>query len=209
MKRRRRCGMWGVMVIACICFAFPSVSGAVILAPVNLQYMTQQADRIFLGKVLQVEDDFDEGGLWSQFVTFEIMEVYKGDLGPTLTIKQVSPNAAPGTDTVGLVNLLAGALPHYQEGQEVVVFLSPDSEIGFTTTIGLMQGTFYVMKDARGEDIVVNTLQNHGLFKGLSMAALHKSQGLSGDRLQALQERPASFGLQNMKAMVKGFLIKE
>ena len=72
-----------------------------------------------------------------------------------------------------------------------------------------MQGTFYVMVDNAGKKIVVNTVQNHGLFKGLNVAALHKAKGLSENRLKALQGQPASFGLMNMKAMVKGFLINE
>lgn len=179
------------------------------VVPVNLEYMTQQADRIFLGQVLQVEDGLDEGGLWSQFVTFEVLEVYKGDLDDTLTIKQINPAGPPGTESAGSVNLLAGVLPQYHVGQEVVVFLSPDSEIGFTSTIGLMQGTFYVMRDDSGEKIVVNSVQNNGLFKGLAVAALHAAPGLSAERLQALQARPASLGLKNMKAMVKEFLINE
>jgi len=53
------------------------------------------------------------------------------------------------------------------------------------------------------------------LFKGLEVAASHqatgkgKGKGVSGERLKALQERPASLGLQNMKDMVKGFLSSE
>lgn len=209
MRRPSLKRILSALLLFCLVDLIPPFVEAVTLVPVNLEYMTHEADRIFLAHVDKVEARYDENGLWSQFVTFRVVETYKGDLDDSLTIKQVNLTSPPDQESGQTQNILAGVMPEYHVGEDVVVFLSPDSAFGFTSSIGLFQGTFQLMSDESGETIVVNQAQNEGLLNDVTeISSLDSgtSPGLSSARFQALRERPAALKLQNMKDLIKGFL---
>lgn len=201
---RRWASYW--LVIATCLFILPLTASAVMVLPVNLEYMASQADRIFRGKVVAVEDRKDEAGRWAQFITFDVLETFKGDLDSSLTIKQVS--AAPSPDNSGHVvtrSLLPG-VPQYKVGEEVLVFLSPDSEIGFTTSIGLLQGTFWVSTDAANLKKLRNGVNNAGLLKGMSAQPSYSAKGLSAGNFLAIQSKPDDLNLDQMRTLLQGLL---
>ena len=146
-------GPWGVT----------SPAWAALVKPLRLQQMALKANRIFLGECLETQEDLDEFGLPVTYVTFAVQQSFKGKIGSTVTIKQYG--TSPRED---FSSVLLGAGPHivsshkgiqlpsFRQGEQVILFLYPDSEWGFTSPVGMGQGKFVVTEDEWGEKKVSN-----------------------------------------------------
>jgi len=198
--------VFALAVIGLASFSWVSPARGLMIMPVNLEYMAEHSDRIFLGRVVSVADQFDSDGRWCQLITFEILEPYKGELGKTLTIKQVNPNPIPQADGSVLTTSSFQGVPQYKAGEEVLVLLSPDSAIGFTTSVGFMQGTFRVTTDADGNKQLINGLQNIGLLKDMQATPAHSALGLSTSTFQGLQTKPGTLTLDQMRQLLGGIV---
>ena len=196
-------GRWRYVLLL-ILMLLSQGSEAIMVLPLNLKQLNQYADRIFLGTVQEVKDDYDEAGRWCQFITFEIEEVLKGNLAATLMIKQVNPNPVTLADGTKMQSTIFAGVPQYKKGEEVVVFLGPTSAIGFTTSVGLEQGTFRVTRDAQGSRQLQNGVQNKDLFKYMKNNSAYQTQGLTQTTFQALQQEPGKLTLKQMRALIKG-----
>lgn len=129
--------------------------------PLNLEEMTERADRIFRGALVASRSGFDPAlGLETTALTFEVQRGVKGPRGGRVTIRVVG----------GAQERLAG-LPDMRPGEEVILFLYPDSRLGLTSAVGLAQGAFSVARDKAGREHATNLFGNAGLFRGLSPEA--------------------------------------
>lgn len=172
----------------------------------NLESLTGDADRIFVGTVKEVRAGEDEAGHACDTITFKVGEIFKGSLGETVTIKQVSTRSTLSPDGKLTYHSPFVGVPQFQEGEELLVFLSADSEIGFTTTVGFGQGKFAVLTDEFGDKKLVNGLNNAGLFKGMSVKPAFKSQGLTTKRFEELQKNPKNLYLEQMRSLIRGLV---
>lgn len=204
-----RCYLSLLFLILTVIFSSPKAQATMVLS-INLEQMTDIADRIFLGKVDSVEDAFDPEGRWCQYVRFSINEIYKGDLevGDVLKIKQVNPKKMKTLDGTIIKSSLFSGVPQFKEGEEVIVFLAGESRIGFSSPVGLSQGAFRIVVDEFGTKKVVNGLGNIGLFKEMSARAEFKVQGIDEARFGALQAKPQDLSLDQMRSLLK-ILIKQ
>jgi hypothetical protein len=84
----------------------------------------------------------DGSGLPATWITLDVRRAVKGPGDARLTVKQYGA-AEPLPD--GTLTRIAG-VPRYAVGEEVVLFLRGESRRGFTSTIGLGQGTFRVRR---------------------------------------------------------------
>ncbi len=193
----------------CAVLSFPLVASATMVMPLNLERMNQYADRIFLGSVVEVDDAFDESGRWCQYITFDVKEVYKGDIGKTLRIKQMNPKPAKAENGVVVTSTLFRGIPQYQEGEEVVVFLNGDSAIGFTSPVGLGQGRFRVKTGAAGQKLLLNDYQNAGLFKNMKNQSSFQIQGVTTKAFQSLTQEPRDLELNQLKSLIKALDAKK
>jgi len=182
---------------------------AMMVIPLNLEGLTQMADRIFLGTVVSVDNRFDGEGRWCQLITFDVQESFKGDLGTTVTIKQVNLNPLELSDGTVILSTVFRGVPQFEEGETVLVFLNGDSSIGFTTAVGLGQGAFRVKQNAFGHQMLVNDFNNAGLFKGMSVRPSFKAQGINEARMQALQSSPNKLYLDQMRTLLQGLTSSE
>ena len=108
--------------------------------PISLERMAAVADVIFHGKVISNEVRRDPvSGNVATYTSFEVTELVKGKAGATHTIKQIG-GELPDTRVRQLVH----GVPRFSTGQEYVVFLPKASSLGFSSPIGLAQGTFDV-----------------------------------------------------------------
>ena len=124
--------------------------------PLNLEEITNSADRIFTGvceKIEEIEKD-PVSNLTVIKYTFKITESVKGINSDEITFNQWKPTTVD-----------AG----YVIGEKYVVFLYPNSRIGLTSPVGFMQGKFLVEKkgENRGVEFVRNKINNTGLSKNL------------------------------------------
>lgn len=172
----------------------------------NLESLVRDADRIFLGKVLSVDPSQDRDGRSCDFITFEVSEAFKGELGKTVTIKQVSTRPTTLEDGTVVQSTLFRGIPIFKEGEEVLVLLSAGSKIGFTTTVGFDQGKFRAITDEFGQKKLINGTGNWRLFDGMQALSGFKSQGLSASRFQALQSNPKDLYLDQMRTILKALI---
>jgi hypothetical protein len=146
-------------LIVCVCV---SPVEATRVRPVNLEEMTQRADRIFSGQCVDVRvvEDAELGSQVTE-VTFEVDQAVKGPVGDTVTIKlHGGPAGGSGDDVVGQ--------PRFEPGEEVILFLYGESSSGFTAPVGLGQGKFTVVEDKQGRRLALNEFGNKALFRKLS-----------------------------------------
>ncbi len=123
--------LWGTMVL-----------------PLTLSQMARQADRIFLGRCLDVSSELDEQDLPSTYLRFEVIQGFKGvKSGEKILIKLFGTERAPlhlleGEWAILPLKTLMVSPITYKEEDEYLLFLYPDSPLGFTSPVGAGQGRF-------------------------------------------------------------------
>ncbi len=148
--------------------------------PVNLEQMTQRAARIFAGRCVRVEAV--DGGALGHAVTvatFEVERAVKGEIGPTVSVRMLGGDAAFGRDTPGL--------PSFRPGDQVVLFLYGESELGLSAPVGLGQGRFQVVTDKSGRRLALNDFGNRQLLRGLTPAARTRLEQARGATFETIE----------------------
>jgi hypothetical protein len=164
----------------------------------NLEQLAAHADRIFRGRCIQAQVAIDPTlGQTVTYVSFVPEHVVRGpsSLHGTLTIKLLgnrTSSAGPGDAIDGL--------PQFEAGEEVILFLYPDSAHGLTSPVGLGQGKFRVVPDKAGKPVAANMFGNDSLFDGLSSRA-QKKLGGSVERYRGAHGIPADALLDMAKAL--------
>ena len=121
-------------------FSLSTVS-ATSLRPITLEQMSTRATLIFYGEVLsnQVKQD-EQSGYIATFTEFKVIDLIKGDAGNTHTIKQIGGELKDRN-----MALRIHGVPRFQVGNNYVVFLPTKSKLGFSSPLGLHQGSFSVL----------------------------------------------------------------
>ena len=166
-------------------FFVPSAPASMVL-PLTLEKMAVVADRVFEGECVSIEEDLDENGLPVTYITFAVNRSFKGDLGNTVTMKHfgVRPREDLGVPLLGegvfVVSGIKGLLrPRFQIGENVILFLYPDSEWGFTSPVGLGQGKFVVKPHEEGGTTVTNGFMGLISPRSASKSSLMPAQSLA------------------------------
>lgn len=136
-------------LIICL-LSLPSAS-ATSLLPVTLEQLSTRAALIFYGEVIrnQVKKD-EQSGHIATFTEFKINDLIKGNTGDTHTIKQIGGYLKESNTALRI-----HGVPVFQTGYQYIVFLPEKSKLGFSSPIGLHQGSFSVIT-INGEQIVSN-----------------------------------------------------
>jgi len=124
---------------------------ATTVLPLSLEQLSTRADLIFHAEVLsnKVKRDAQSGQI-ATYTEFKIIDAIKGDTGTTHTIKQIG-----GRDEKSKVTMRVHGVPTFQIGKTYVVFLPKKSSLGFSSPLGLHQGSFSVLT-IENEQIVTN-----------------------------------------------------
>ena len=129
----------------------PSAS-ATSLLPVSLEQLSTRASIIFYGTVInnQVKKDTQSGHI-ATFTEFEIIDLIKGDIKTgNYTIKQIGGHLKESKTVLRI-----HGVPKYQMGNQYVVFLPEKSSLGFSSPLGLHQGSFPV-SSINGDQVISN-----------------------------------------------------
>jgi hypothetical protein len=154
------------------------------MVPMNLAEMSATAERIMVGVCIAREDGelpVSPGGPSLGFTqyTFQVTDLLKGAIGPTLTIRQVRLGRKPPSR--GIEQPLGRnplPLPDYQPGQEVLLFLGGDSSLGLTSPVAMEQAVFDI-DTSGGQKMLKHRFGNRLLFQNMSAQGLAASKGLS------------------------------
>lgn len=129
-------------------------------AHMNLEEIIESSNRIFSGVCTsseEIENDSESGGLPTVKYTFKTSDGIKGVKDQDEVIfKQWEPTTrANGYDCTG--------------DKKYVLFLYPDSNRGLTSSVGVDQGLFEVVKEGFivKKEVVSNKLNNLGIAKNL------------------------------------------
>jgi hypothetical protein len=110
--------------------------GSAAVVKKDLPTLVSEAQSIVAGKVIGIQSRWD-GGVINTYVTVHISERMKGQDGGSDVIV-----TTPGGE-VGEIGLVASESPHFSDGEEVVLFLAPDSK-GALRAVGAHQGKMTV-----------------------------------------------------------------
>lgn len=142
-----------LFIIVCLFsgLLIPPTLFATSVLPVTLERLSTRAALIFYGTVIsnQVQKDSQSG----QIVTlteFEVIELIKGDADTRHTIKQLG-GFLKDADIMFKIH----GVPEFQTGSQYVLFLPEKSSLGFSSPIGLHQGSFSV-QTIEGEKVISN-----------------------------------------------------
>jgi len=168
-------------------------AAAMTVLPLDLGALTGGADRIFVGRVERVDTGRDGNGLPATWTTFTVIETMKGASGGHVVLKQLGATLG-GSDAPVLPH---PGLPRYRPGESVVLFMQPDSTLGFTSPVGLGQGCFRV-RDGDGVAVVENDVGNRNLAPAANGARTRAAA--------AAPVAPAPLPLDELRARVRALV---
>ncbi len=164
------------------------------LRVVNLPEIMEVSTRIFRGRCLSAKTLQESPiGLPVVEYTFQITDGVKGvKTGETLVFRQVQTSARGQRGLPGV--------PSYRKGDDLVLFLAGDSEVGLTSPVGLGQGTFTLKETPQGV-MAVNEVRNKNLTIGLENSRAAQI-GLSAGDI-GLLARGGEIPLDSLMAVVR------
>ena len=132
---------------------FSLSASAMTLVPLSLQQLSSRATLIFYGEVTSnITEKDEQSGQVATLTEFTIIDLIKGHIngqaGNTHTIKQLGGHLADTGTT-----LRVHGVPQFETGKKYVVFLPEKSSLGFSSPLGLHQGSFAV-STINGESLV-------------------------------------------------------
>lgn len=114
---------------------------ATVILPIEFRELVTSAPVIVHGRVVDVRGEWVDGRRSVEtFVTVEVAEYLKGNLGDRVTIR------VPGGQLGRYRTVFVGA-PEFHTGDEVILFLKR-AGMSFPYIIGLSQGAYRVVADA-------------------------------------------------------------
>jgi hypothetical protein len=169
------------LLLVLVCGTVRAQEGAVTV-PRNLVELATQAQTIVRGRIISatVEPHPTLNNIKTVVVTMHVDQALKGTSDKTLTFRQFIWDYRDRINAEG-----------YRKGQQVLLLLNAPTQLGLTSTAGLGQGRFQIVRDAAGVEYAVNERANRDLMRGVPEALNAKGVKLSA-ALDAVVRRPAS-----------------
>ena len=148
--------------------------GATSILPLDLEDLCNRSDSIVLGTVLSAEPQtmqFGSSTLDTVQYRVKVEESFKGAVtikdGVSVAELTMLGNlkSLPVNGSVTRISSVPG-LPQLQVGQRYLLFTTPPSPVGLSTTVGLGTGCFEVSGEG-DKAVVLNEFNNAGVFQGL------------------------------------------
>lgn len=152
-----------------------------IAAQQNLAELVERAGTIVRGRVIlaQVEPHPNFSSLHTVVVTLRVQETFKGEAESTLTFRQFIWDLRDRETAAG-----------YRKGGELLLFLTAPSAVGLTSPVGLGQGRFRILHDAKGQAYAINEVGNYGLFADLRTALPARGIPLTPKEARLVEQQP-------------------
>lgn len=168
-------------------------ASATSLRPLTLEQLSSRATLIFHAEVVnnEVREDLQSSQVVT-LTTFRVLELIKGQVngedGRTHTIKQLG-----GTMAGGRQRLMVHGIPDFVPGRQYVLFLPAPSRLGFSSPLGLHQGSFTV-SEKNGTKFVSN---GHVLNSNPNSVPAEAGQGSHSLPLAVTPDRQTQATLRN------------
>ena len=175
MRKRFAAVMGGLLTFAVF---LPTLVFATSVKQMNIEELSANADKIFRGTVISVQQGTVEAGgaeLPTVTYTLKVDEAFKGEFEiqkddvRLAKITMISdPKADDPTADIQRMGLFRD-VPRLAVGNDYLLFTSAESRIGLSATIGLNQGCFDIVGA-----MALNRVGNLGLFHGAATAGPDK-----------------------------------
>jgi hypothetical protein len=156
----KRCFITGILL-----FALCSHAHGAAVRDLNLEGLCRSAGTVVWGRCTGVETQ-DETLVY----TFTSHRMLKGGSADTVTLRMHKAASR------------YARAPRFTEGQEVLLFLYPESDLGYSSPVGFGQGVFRIAETGSGEKTAVNERGNSLLFKGMNMEKICSGATFPGIR---------------------------
>lgn len=165
------------------------------VVPRTLDELQQQADVILQGHVVSaiVQPHPQYSALTTVVVTLRVTDTLKGTAGQTYTFRQFIWNPRDIANAAG-----------YRKGQELLLLLHTANQNGLSSTVGLGQGRFRIIRDAQGKATALNAYTNAGLFRGM-VSPSPRVKSLSPKAQQALSSSGGPIDLDALKEIIRAY----
>ncbi len=204
---------WGVRIAIIALLLW--LSGAALYGisrQVNLAEMVEDAGVIVAGRCVEVKEGTHPQypNIPVLYVTIEVKDILKGSVQDSSgsRVRLAAPrgklSGGSGARQTFTFMQFGGSefpdLPGYHAGEELLLFLYPESRYGLTSPVGGAQGKFSVGSDPEtGKRTLTNRLNNANLFRGVSAADL----GISETEANLLARRPGEIDYDTFSSLVK------
>lgn len=154
----------------------------------NLEDMEATADRIFLGRCVNVEETSEyiaQGMMPVTHYTFEVERAFKGTFNKKYRFTQLGHPARPLFKENGIrmhgravkPGEFIHGMSEYEIGDRLLLFLIPNY-LGDKVTypVGLYQGAFFVSTMPSGNELARNSINNLGLFNAPYVWSIKKEE---------------------------------
>jgi len=173
--RASRLRAWlGLAALICACGLFLHLSATNSVAqvlPVTLKEMVASAGTIVTGRVVEVREGAhpDYRNVTVTFVTVQVEEIFKGRANDVTRHEFMQFG--------GRSAMRIPELPTYRVGDEIVLFLYPESEYGFTSPVGGWQGKLALRADPQtGDRVVTPALGPERFYQGIAVEKLSPAE---------------------------------
>lgn len=123
------------LLVALLVVVAASADATTLVKKRSLAEVTSAAGDIIEGRVVDVRSGRDDADAPATWVTVEVARTLKGRRARHRTFKQFgAAGRVPG-------------MPQYRVGDQVVLFLHPESRRGFTSPVGMGQGVYRIYDD--------------------------------------------------------------
>lgn len=191
--RKTACGLLCALLLSvCVASSVNAIS-----RQVNLTELTAGAGRIVHGRITEVRQGRhpNYSHIAVTFVTLEVLETLKGRNEGTVTFMQFAG---------GIGEARNFHLPRYSVDEEVVLFLYPESQYGFTSPVGEGQGRFLVRHDAlTGKRTLVNDRGNRNLYQPLQASTAQSRLKLSSAERTLVAQPNGAADLNTFRSLVR------
>ncbi|HEX7078924.1 MAG TPA: hypothetical protein VF363_10920 [Candidatus Eisenbacteria bacterium] len=166
------------IVFAVTALAIAATASATTVLKLSLKDLAKKSDAIVLARVDDQVSRYEQGKEIYTYYTLHVLEPVKGAKSEqTITIRQLG----------GVIDNIASVvpgMPRFQNGEEVVVFLTQKDATGYPWVMGLQQGKYSVFLDEKGQKRVRNEASG-AEFLSLSGKAAEGAKTVSDMPLQA------------------------
>lgn len=145
---------------------------------VNIAEMTMTAGRVVHGRVVGVRTGQhpQQPSISVLFVKIQVIEMLKGAPAPEISFMQYAGGSF-------------SHLPQYRIGEELVLFLYPESRLGLTSPVGEGQGKFIARNDVRtGRRVLLNEQANYALFDRIDKSRLRAELSLNRAEREMIEQ---------------------
>jgi hypothetical protein len=150
IKNERRTTMIRMLLLSCaLAVGLANSASATSVRPLLLDEIIDTAATAFEGTCIDNRVELDgKLNIPVTYTTFEVTDVLKGAVPKTHVIKQIG-GKLPGSERWFRI----GGVPTLEIGQEYLVFIAGVSAAGFSSPIGLEQGTFSIQVRSSGKKV--------------------------------------------------------